>query len=537
MTAQALSFYERAREAEAAGQYDRAEALYLQARRPGDAARAAWRLGRFSDAARYYLDASMHYEAGACFHRANDVARCFDALLRVPKDSASYRRACQLAIRVASECDLIDLSLDHFVARFLSVTPRDEHELEAFDRAARLYERHGMAENAADVLARIVDANPQHPDAAKRLARVLRAAQPGALDASIASQDLAFVAQPAKRSATPVEVALPELPDLPPPPQSASAPRMPSTARAPTHTPAVVAVVPTPATSRATSGVHATEIDARSLSSGTLLAGRYVIGRKLGEGGMASVYAAHDTELGEEVAVKVFQSDAPQLIARFKQEVALSRKLAHPHVIRLYDLGTQGNVRFLTMELLDGHSLDAHLGAPVDVATGVVLLLHACAGLGAAHAAGIVHRDIKPANFFLTRAGALKLMDFGIAKRQSASEGLTAAGFIAGTPQYMAPEQVSNFARATAASDLYSIGCMAFEMFSGGVPFDSEDLMPLLMMHLREPAPSLRSRAPHVPPSLDAIVASLLAKDPAERPASCEALSQSLRAVLRELGR
>ncbi len=371
------------------------------------------------------------------------------------------------------------------------------------------------------------------------------------------------------------------------------------------------------------------------------------------------------------MAIKAFQSDDPQLVARFRQEVALSRKLAHPHVIRLYDLGTQGRARFLTMELLEGRSLDAHLGGPVDVATGVVLLLHACAGLGAAHAAGIVHRDIKPGNFFLTRAGALKLMDFGIAKRQSASEGLTAAGFIAGTPHYMAPEQqlrardglvgpllhrlhglrdvhgrgslrprgahaapdaaparacaalaitgaarpcfarsgrglaaregprgapaelrvdpravaglllqacaglgaahargivhrdikpanffltedgavklmdfgiaklqsarhgvttagfiagtphymapeqISNFSKATALSDLYAIGVMAFELLTGRVPFDHEDLMTLLMMHVREPAPSVRSVAPQVSAGrLDALVASLMEKDP-----------------------
>ncbi len=519
MSAYAVTPYERAREAESAGHYDLAEALYLQARRPGDAGRAAWRVGRFTDAARHYLEAAMHVEAAACFHRAHDAARCLDALLRTPKDGPSYRRASQLALRVASERDVLDLSLDHFVARFLSSAPRDEHELEAFDRAAKLYERHGMAESAADVLARIVDAFPQHPYAARRLERALRAVQPGALDAATASQDLAFVARPAKRS-TQQGVALPDLPDLPPPPQPAPLP---------------AAVAPTAAT--ASSGGHPTEIDARALPPGAVIAGRYVIGRKLGEGGMASVYAARDNELDEDVAMKVFQSDDPQLIARFKQELALSRKLAHPHVIRLYDLGTQGRARFLTMELLEGHSLDAHLGKPVDVATGVVLLLHACAGLGAAHAAGIVHRDIKPANFFLTRAGALKLMDFGIAKRQSASEGLTAAGFIAGTPHYMAPEQVSNFARATASSDLYAIGCMAFEMFSGRVPFEHEELMPLLMLHMREPAPPLRSRAPHVPASLDAVVASLLAKDPAARPASCEALAQSLRGVLKELGR
>jgi eukaryotic-like serine/threonine-protein kinase len=535
VSAQTVTVYERARDAESAGHFDLAETLYLQARRMGDAGRVAWRVGRFTDAARHYLDGAMPVEAAACFHRAGDLARCLDTLLRTPKDGPSYRRACQLAIRVASERGSLDLNLDHFVARFLSSPPRDEHELEAFERAAKLYERFAMYESAADVLSRIVDAQPQHPDAARRLDRVLRASQPGAVDAATASQDLAFAAKPARR-ATQQNISLPELPDLPPPPSpGAPAPRASTAMRG--GSPTLGAPAPVTPRFTASSGVHGIEINARDLAPEAILAGRYRIGRKLGEGGMATVYAAHDDELNEDVAVKVFHSDDPQLVARFKQEVALSRKLGHPHVIRLYDLGAQGRTRFLTMELLEGRSLDAHLDRPIDIATGVVLLLHACAGLGAAHAAGIVHRDIKPANFFLTKTGTLKLMDFGIAKRQSASEGLTAAGFIAGTPHYMAPEQVSNFARATAASDLYSIGCMAFEMFAGRVPFDHEELMPLLMMHLREPAPSLRACAPRVSASLDAVVASLLAKDPAERPASCEALSLALRGVLKELGR
>ncbi len=515
MNPQTTGAYERARQAEADGRLDLAEALFLQCRRPGDAGRVAYRGGRFADAARHYLDAAMHFEAAACLYRAGDAARCLDALVRVPRDHAAYRRACQMAIRVACERDALDLTLDHFLSRYLAAPPRDEHDLEAFERIAKLYELRAMPESAAEVYARILEAHPAHPDAPRRLARALRAAQPAAVDATIASQDLAFTA-PAPRRPTAPQVQLPDLPELPPMPART--------------------VATSPRRDESPSGVVAAlPFDVRALAPGAMLAGRYRVERKLGEGGMATVYAAHDAELDETVAVKVFHSEDPQLVARFKQEVALSRKLAHPNVIRLYDLGAHGATRFLTMELLDGRDLDGQLGEGIDLAAGVRILLQACAGLGAAHAAGIVHRDIKPANFFVTRDGVVKLMDFGIARRQSAASRLTAAGFIAGTPQYMAPEQITNFANATASSDLYSLGCMAFEMFAGSMPFEHDDLMSLLMMHVREPAPLLRSRATGAPASLEALVASMLAKDPARRPASCEALAQSLRAVLREL--
>src|SRR5207237_6670039 len=148
----------------------------------------------------------------------------------------------------------------------------------------------------------------------------------------------------------------------------------------------------------------------------------------------------------------------------------LSRQLIHPNIIRLYDIGLHQGHRYISMELLVGKSLKDRMRAPIEFRTALGYLLQACHGLQAAHDAGVVHRDVKPDNFFVTGDGVLKVMDFGIAKHHAAP-GVTVAGSIAGTPQYMSPEQISNFSAVTAATDLYALGICAYELFSGAPPF------------------------------------------------------------------
>jgi len=524
---------ERGRQAEAAGQLDVAYAAYDRAHLPADAARVAARAGWFAEAAKAYADAGLHYESAACLCRASRHAEALAAVVRVPRDHAAYRKAAQLAVRLAEPRGALDLALDHFLARYFAAGPREEADLDAFDRAARLYERQGDLETARQLLAAVAGARPGFRDAAARLERLDRAATAlPSLDAEHAREAVRFMAAGDPRRTAPAAPAPPPLaalPDLPPPP----APASPVARTAVGHVPAPQPPRPAANDGAPLTPANAVDCDALALPPGFVLAGRYTVERKVGEGGMAAVYKARDGELDEDVALKAFQSDDPQLVARFRQEVALSRQIAHPNVIRLHDIGSHGRVRFMTMELLDGRSLDALTGRPLDPRLVAGLLLQAVAGLGAAHARGIVHRDIKPANFFLTGDGAVKLMDFGIAKLQSARAGVTTAGFIAGTPHYMAPEQINNFSKATALSDLYAVGAMAFELLTGRVPFDHEDLMSLLMMHVREPAPSVRSLAPHVPPALDALVASLLAKDPAARPQGCDEVARRLREAAR----
>jgi serine/threonine-protein kinase len=285
------------------------------------------------------------------------------------------------------------------------------------------------------------------------------------------------------------------------------------------------------------------------IALGATVADRYRIEAKIGRGGMAVVYRATDLELGEEIAIKLFlqPSDDPQLLARFKQELTLSRGLAHPNIVRLYDIGQHQGCRFLTMELLQGTDLaslidhEAKAGKPLELARGLRYMIQAAAGMAVAHDKGVVHRDVKPANFFITKEDTLKVMDFGIAKRtagpdgpagQAGMAGMTQAGFIAGTPTYMSPEQINNFTAVTHLTDLYALGVVAYETFTGTVPFDHPEMMQLLMMHLTQaPAPP-RTRNPALPPRLEAIILKLLEKDPANRIQSCHELGRLLRALL-----
>ncbi|HKB48394.1 MAG TPA: serine/threonine-protein kinase [Ktedonobacterales bacterium] len=265
---------------------------------------------------------------------------------------------------------------------------------------------------------------------------------------------------------------------------------------------------------------------------GGIIAARYRLDRKIGQGGMASVFRAWDLELEENVALKVFgaQLTSEVLVARFKQELKMSRQLMHPNIIRLYDIGVHEGHRYISMELLVGKSLKERMEKPIEFVAALDFLIQACSGLQAAHDAGVVHRDVKPDNFFVTDDGVLKVMDFGIAK-QYAAPGVTVVGSIAGTPLYMSPEQIGNFSTVTHLTDLYALGICAYEMFTGSLPFTHDELVPLLMMHVNTPPepPARRNRA--IPPELDAAILRLLEKDPTRRFQSCRELGQALSAI------
>jgi eukaryotic-like serine/threonine-protein kinase len=287
--------------------------------------------------------------------------------------------------------------------------------------------------------------------------------------------------------------------------------------------------VPSPIASMSTPG---------ALPPGSIVAERYRIEAKIGQGGMAVVYRATDLELGEQIAIKLFiqPSDDPMLLARFRQELTLSRGLAHPNIVRLYDIGQHQGCRFLTMELMQGTDLAALIdGKPMEIGHGLRYLIQASAGLSLAHEKGVIHRDIKPANFFVTTDDVLKVMDFGIAKRQTAGAGLTQAGFIAGTPTYMSPEQINNFASVTHLTDLYALGIVAYEVFTGTVPFDHAEMMQLLIMQAtRTPQPPSEHN-PAIPEALDRLILKLLEKAPEDRIQTCRELGELLSAIERQV--
>lgn len=266
------------------------------------------------------------------------------------------------------------------------------------------------------------------------------------------------------------------------------------------------------------------------LAPGVIIADRYRLEKQIGTGGTAMVFRASDLELEEEVAIKVFTVvvDDPDLIRRFKQELSVTRQLSHPNIVRLHDIGTHRGFRFITMEILQGTDLASVLQkGQLPLAKSLEYLVQACSALQLAHERGVVHRDIKPENFFVTTQNVLKVMDFGIAKK-SQSQKLTQAGFIAGTPPYMSPEQISGFATVTHLADIYSLGIVAYEMFAGSLPFMHEEMMPLLLMHINEPPQPPMERNPKIPKALNELILRLLEKDPGQRVQSMKELSEEL---------
>ncbi len=221
------------------------------------------------------------------------------------------------------------------------------------------------------------------------------------------------------------------------------------------------------------------------------------------------------------------------MVARFKLELSLSRSLAHPNIIRLFDLGSQGEWRYLTMELLEGNDLASLMetrDSPFPIAEGLRYLEQVCAGLQQAHDRGVVHRDIKPHNLFVTKAGEVKVMDFGIARKLN-SPGVTVMGTIAGTPEYMSPEQINGFSGVNHATDLYALGVTAFQMFTDTLPFAQPELTRLLIAQATEAPPSPRARNPNIPADLELVLLKLLEKKPEDRPSSAAEAGMSFKSI------
>jgi serine/threonine-protein kinase len=258
----------------------------------------------------------------------------------------------------------------------------------------------------------------------------------------------------------------------------------------------------------------------------------------LGRGGMGTVYEAKDNLVGDVVALKTLElgSDAgPDALERFCREVRLARRITHPHVARMHDLGTHEGKSFLTMEFVEGEDLRTLLGRerPLAPARAARIALAVCEGLAAAHAAGVVHRDLKPANVLVEKGGRIVLTDFGIARAVAGEVASRTMGTV-GTPMYMAPEQVSGDP-VDARADLYAVGLLLHEMLTGEPPFTGETPWAAALARLRKPPPDLRQR-PTLPPPLAELVHRCLALAPDERPASALELAGALRDWLDSVG-
>jgi eukaryotic-like serine/threonine-protein kinase len=268
------------------------------------------------------------------------------------------------------------------------------------------------------------------------------------------------------------------------------------------------------------------------LTTGRTL-GPYRILALLGTGGMGEVYRARDTRLGRDVAVKVLSPELtarPDLRARFQREARTVSQLAHPHIGALFDVGHEGGIDYLVMELLDGETLAQRLEkGPLPVADVLALGRQIAEALDGAHAAGVVHRDLKPGNIMLTKSG-VKLMDFGLARPSgpltaptgalsqspTLSRPLTAEGAIVGTLQYMAPEQLEG-KEADVRSDLWALGCVLYEMATGARAFAGESQASAIAAIMTVEPQTMAELRPLTPPALEHIVVRCLAKDPGQR--------------------
>ncbi len=269
------------------------------------------------------------------------------------------------------------------------------------------------------------------------------------------------------------------------------------------------------------------------IAPGSLLGQRFEILAVLGAGGMGVVYKARDRDLDDLVALKMLKrelwGDRSQL-ERLKSEIKLARKITHPNVLRTHDFGEIDGVPYISMEFVRGVTLRYLLDQTqtLPYSAGLRLAKQLCAGLGAAHAQGVLHRDIKPENLILEANGNAKLMDFGIARPiERLTPGETQAGFVVGTPQYMAPELLQG-READVRADIYAVGVLLYEIFTGKPPFSGATPVEIMLKHIKdEPLPPI-GPAGALPPVLSAALLRCLKKDPAERFPNVEALAREL---------
>jgi serine/threonine-protein kinase len=257
-----------------------------------------------------------------------------------------------------------------------------------------------------------------------------------------------------------------------------------------------------------------------------LLGSRYEIGEVLGYGGMAEVHLGRDVRLGREVAVKVLRADLardPSFQTRFRREAQAAASLNHPAIVAVYDSGEDaainGATPYIVMEYVEGRTLRDILKAEGRLMPrrAMEIVADVCAALDFSHRNGIVHRDVKPGNVMINRVGAVKVMDFGIARAVAdAGATVTATAAVIGTAQYLSPEQARG-ENVDARSDVYSTGCLLYELIAGHPPFTGDSPVAVAYQHVREHAPPPSSSNPDVPPELDAIVMKSMAKNPANR--------------------
>jgi serine/threonine-protein kinase len=278
-------------------------------------------------------------------------------------------------------------------------------------------------------------------------------------------------------------------------------------------------------------------VNFQKLERDTVVLDRFRVLRQIGKGGFGTIYLVEDSAIQEQIILKVLNPHLAldeMAIKRFVQELKLTRSITHPNVIRIYDFLDLGGARAVSMEYFPSRDLGKIIRADKALAPdrGLRILDQVCDGLSAAHNAGVVHRDIKPANILVGANGDVKLVDFGLASmEQRMGSRLTKSGILIGTPEYMAPEQISG-ADVDHRADIYALGILMYEMFTGVRPYTAETPVKILFQHLEGTPAPMTDHAPDIPEALAALTLECMAKEPQDRPATAAELQARVRTVL-----
>jgi serine/threonine protein kinase/Flp pilus assembly protein TadD len=280
------------------------------------------------------------------------------------------------------------------------------------------------------------------------------------------------------------------------------------------------------------------ETPVEELTTGSTFAGRYQIIEELGKGGMGRVYKAFDTDINEKIAIKIIKPEIAldkTVVDRFSNELKVARKIGHRNVGRMYHLEKDAGIHFITMEYVEGEDLKSmiRMSGQLGIGTAINIAQQICEGLGEAHRLGVIHRDLKPSNVMIDKEGSARIMDFGIARTLKA-KGITGAGIMIGTPEYMSPEQVEA-KEVDQRSDIYSLGIILYEMVTGRVPFTADTPFAVGVMQKSETPEDPRKLNPRITEDLSRVILKCLEKDKSARYQSTGEVYSELKTLEQEI--